>query len=383
MDYHRQPLSFRVRKVLRYVGMYGISRTLIKVKGRRHMRRTFAPLPPSSRDIPPGRCIGIIGCGNYAFGNIAYYLRSEFGAVIGACMDVVADRAASLAGEYGAPLHTTDAEEVIAHPAITTLFIASNHASHTDYAIRALGLGKDVYIEKPHVVSFDQLDRLAAAIRAGRGRVHLGFNRPDSRLGYLAREALAAQSGPGVYSWFVAGHAIEPGHWYHHPAEGGRVCGNLCHWTDFILRLPIDPVFPVTITPMRGERVDCDLCVSYRFAGGTLATITFSEKGEPFEGVMERFCGHRGDCLAYLDDFTTLTLNIGERRTVHRNRHRDHGHRANIVRLVREARSGVAVDHERTLWHILNTAWLYLKTKQALEENRVLTVHPYGEGAPA
>ena len=33
------------------------------------------------------------------------------------------------------------------------------------------------------------------------------------------------------------------------PREGGRVLGNLCHWTDFVLRLVPTDTYPIRITP--------------------------------------------------------------------------------------------------------------------------------------
>jgi len=39
--------------------------------------------------------------------------------------------------------------KVIQDPAIDLVYVASNHASHADYAIAALEAGKSVHIEKP------------------------------------------------------------------------------------------------------------------------------------------------------------------------------------------------------------------------------------------
>ena len=46
MDYHQQPLWFKIRKAARYLRLYGPARTLIKIKGQYHMKRRFATLPP-------------------------------------------------------------------------------------------------------------------------------------------------------------------------------------------------------------------------------------------------------------------------------------------------------------------------------------------------
>jgi hypothetical protein len=67
---------------------------------------------------------------------------------------------------------------------VKLVFVASNHASHTDYAAEALARGKDVYCEKPVSVTEEQAGRLFHAVRAaeaaGRGRIYAGYNRPHS-----------------------------------------------------------------------------------------------------------------------------------------------------------------------------------------------------------
>lgn len=376
MDYTTAPLLFRIRKVVRYVRMYGLGRTYVKVQGQLHMKRRFATLPPAGA-VRPGQHVGIIGCGNYAFSNIAYYLRRERGAVIGACMDIDAHRAASLAQRYGVPSHGTDASRVIEDPEIQLIYIASNHASHAEYAIAALEHGKDVYIEKPHVVRDEQLARLRAALARYPGKVFLGFNRPGSRFGTMILDALRREAGPGMYNWFVAGHAIDPDHWYFKPEEGGRVLGNLCHWTDFVFRMVEPVVFPVRIAPTRAAKSDSDIAVTYTFPDETIAVITFSAKGHTFEGVKEKLSAHRGNTLLSMDDYKTLTIEVREHKRQVNNLFRDHGHRRNIVGAFAAVFEGAAYARDAAVRHALDTAWLFLNTKRALEAGQALTVEAY------
>jgi len=377
MDYTKTSKLFQLHKVVRYVRMYGPRRTLVKVLGHVHMKRKYRQIPPASSRLGPRQTVALIGCGNYAYSNIAYYLCKEFGNVIGACMDIDADRAASLAAHYAVPLHTTDSAAVIDHPQVQMVYIASNHASHAEYAIAALKSGKSVYIEKPHVVSEDQLRRLASKARDAAGRVYLGFNRPGSRFGQLILEHLANQQGPGMYNWFVAGHAIDPDHWYFQPQEGGRVLGNLCHWTDFVLMLAGEDAFPVEIRPTRGRKSDSDIAVTYTFQDETVAVITFSTKGHTFEGVSEAFHGHRGNCLVAMQDYHTLTIDLVQRQKTYRNLFRDHGHCRNITAAYRGVHERTPYDSACQLRHMCNSAWLFLSTKRALEENRALNIGEY------
>jgi predicted dehydrogenase len=376
MDYTAAPLLFRAKKVLRYAAMYGPSRTYVKVLGQYHMRRRFASLPSRAAEPPSDRPVALFGCGNYAYSTIAFYLSQSHGPVIGSCMDVDEHRAASLAKHYGIPFYTSDPAEIMRSDHVRHVFIASNHASHAEYAIEALKRGKNVFIEKPHVVSEDQLDRLMSVMRTSAGRVFLGFNRPVSRFGRLIRNALEAQPGTGMYNWFVAGHEIEPEHWYFKPEEGGRVLGNLCHWTDFTLRLVQQP-HPIRIIPARSRDADCDIAVSYVFGDGSVGIISFSAKGHTFEGVKERFSGHKGNCLISMDDYRRLTIEVVDQKRRYFNPFRDHGHGANILAafdLMRDRSR--PYDHEKQLAHVRDSGALFLATRRALESSREVVIDP-------
>lgn len=386
MAYLNAPLKFKLRKVFRYSRLYGVRRTWIKAKGQYHAVNRYETLPSQRRSSNGKRHVAIIGCGNFAYTTIAYYLRRNYGSVLRATMDLAIDRAASLFERYGADYYTNDAEEVMCDPAIDLIFVASNHASHAEYAIRALQHGKHVHVEKPHVVSNDQLRNLCQAMAASPGKLQLGFNRPLSPFGKEIQRTLGEQPGPSMFNWFIAGHQIEPDHWYFSPEEGGRVLGNLCHWTDFLLQmLPSSQRFPIQIVPVRWTHSDSDIAVTYLFGDGSIGVVTFSAKGHLFEGVKERFAAHRGNALITCDDFNTLTIEVLNRHRRVKLRHRDHGHEASIRRsylmssIAGEQTVGASISYVR------ETGQLFLETRRALETNTVLTlpsIDPVGWQGP-
>ena len=63
------------------------------------------------------------------------YAQADFGRVLRGAMDVDIHKAASLYEQFGLRYYSDDAEEIIADPAIDLIYIASNHASHAEYAI--------------------------------------------------------------------------------------------------------------------------------------------------------------------------------------------------------------------------------------------------------
>jgi predicted dehydrogenase len=378
MDYTTQGLGFKIKKTLRYIRLFGVQRTLVKIKGQYHMKKRYASLPKLASSPEDGGHVGLIGCGNFAFSNIAYYLKKNYGCVIRGAMDIDIHKAVSLYENYGLRYYTDDAEIIIADPAIDLVYIASNHATHAEYAIQALRTGKSVHIEKPHVVREDQLVRLCAAMDEFKGKVNLGFNRPHSKIGQSIKHYIDSQPGPAMFNWFIAGHEISPDHWYFKEEEGGRILGNLCHWTDFVLQLVApENRYPLTINPTRGKKSDCDIAVTYAFGDESIAVITFSAKGHTFEGVRERFAAHRGNVLISMDDFMDLTVEVVDRKHRISGYYRDHGHERTIrqsYEMVRPAGRAISGCSPAYVWE---SGDLFLNTKRALEENREITLHPY------
>jgi predicted dehydrogenase len=338
------------------------------------MRRKYEVLPQMVSRPATTSHVGIIGCGSFAYTVVAHVLRKRYGAVIRGCMDIDVNHAASLCERYGASYYTTDAARVASDPDIDLVFIASNHASHADYAVQALRAGKDVHIEKPHVVREEQLSSLRQAMEEGKGRVlSVGYNRSQSVIGIRIRDALSRQAGELMQSWFIAGHELPEGHWYYSEAEGGRILGNLCHWIEFVYQIvPRENRFPVAITPTRSKRSDCDVAVTYTFRDGSIAALTFSAKGHTFEGVKERYSAHRGDALVVMDDFQYLRIDEREKVSKTKLWRRDHGHDTSIRGSYDLSRDGNAPGC--SVQYVMEIGQLILRTREALETSRSITV---------
>ena len=371
MDYTNQKLLFKVSKLLRYLRLYGFQRTLVKVQGQYHMLRRFSSLPDTKRKFyrKPLSQVGMIGCGNYAFSNIAYYLSKHKQFQIRGVMDTDTHKAASLFNHYDVQYYTDDAEKIINDSKIDLVFIASNHASHAEYAIKCILSGKNVHIEKPHVVNSQQLSRLIDAMRQKPTvKVFLGFNRPRSQLFQLLQDKLKNENGPLMINWFIAGHEIPDDHWYFNENEGGRVLGNLCHWTDLTLHLVgLSKAFPCTVYSTSPSESKSDFVFSVVFADRSCAAITFSAKGHTFEGVREVLNVHKGNLLGNITDFQSLSVEVIDNKFKKSIRFRDHGHETNIV-------NSLVSDRGETIDYIYLTAKFFLAFKEALDTNKKVIV---------
>ncbi|MRX27151.1 Gfo/Idh/MocA family protein [Kangiella sp. HZ709] len=373
MDYTKEPLLFKLKKVTRYVSMYGLERTFKKVRSQYHMKAS--PSFDGERWINEKGSkdgdVAIIGCGNFAFSTIAHYVSKKTEGKIKYTLDTDKAKALSLAKEYGAYCATARYDEVLNDSGIKVVYIASNHSTHAEYAIQAIEKGKDVHIEKPHIVNYEQLVRLEKAMLAHpESRVFMGFNRPKSKLFEKLLHEIKLQPGNIMMNWFIAGHEIDDNHWYFSEAEGGRVMGNLCHWSDLCIHLVgLENAFPCTISPAIANEAKSNFAISITFADGSQAALTFSAKGHTFEGVREYLNVHKGDLLASLRDFENLSLDIVDKKQYRKLFHRDHGHSANITHSYNAHKNDTSGE---SLEYIRGTGLLVLKIKEALDTNSIV-----------
>lgn len=321
----------KYRKLLAFIRLYGFRRTLAKVMGR---TRLPVSLMRRSRHVPD---IAMVGCGQFGFATIGYFVARRFGARFRWCHDPDPVQRNSFARFYRVPNVAEVPSGWNEDPEVRTVYIASNHASHTDYAIDALRAGKAVYVEKPISVSFAQLDRLETARRETGGRIHAGYNRPFSQAVRRIRAALGPGPAGGItLACSVSGHVIGPDHWYRNPEEGTRICGNAGHWIDLFLhvlswRAQWPERLRLTLTPASPDNPDDNFALTIATDMDDVFSLVLTSRSEPFEGISETVNFQQGQIIATIDDFRRMTLWQGPWQSRIRYRHKDVGHEAAIL----------------------------------------------------
>jgi predicted dehydrogenase len=365
-------------KVLRYSKTTGILRTLSKIKGTYHLKAdlTFTGeyWENKSQKNNNNSKVAIVGCGYYAYANIAYYLKKENSKFLRCAMDIDSARARSLCLNYKGSYATTNLQKVLEDQQVKLVYIATKHSFHCDYAIKCIEAGKDVHIEKPHVLNEIELDRLSQALDKNPGvKVFLGFNRPKSRLFKELKLQLSNYSGSMMINWFLVGHYLEPSHWYFDGDEGGRVLGNLCHWTDATINLiGINNSFPLEINPTRitdsDSDSDSDFVITITFNDKSTAVFSFSAKGWVSKGIIESLRVQKGDCVAAIDCFDKLNIDAINMKKTWRNTFRDHGHQNNILFTYKNSMD--VNGHGESKRYIIDTARLFLAVDKSIRHGK-------------
>lgn len=321
-------------KVLRYSRIYGLSRTFNKVSGR---VRSFNILKPKYLSNKP--TIGLIGCGQFQFSTIAFFLSKGITNRFLFCYDLEKEKSRTLASYYKIPKVVDGYDDVFKQEGSELVYIASNHSSHTNYAIEFLKKGIDVYCEKPISVSFDQFDSLLVALKKSNANFYIGYNRPYSlAVQKIKNQFIAKQNAAGKFSlnFFISAHDLPENHWYRRPEEGTRICGNVGHWLDLMIHMYnwrgyIPRKFTVQINYSNKEEQDDNITISITTPEGDLASITITARTEPFEGINETINFQYDTVIAKIDDFRRLTIWDEEKLYNKKYRPKDVGHRRSVM----------------------------------------------------
>lgn len=324
----------KILKVVRYWRIYGLGRTLNKVSGRLRSFNIFKPKFLSRKPT-----IGLVGCGQFQFSTIAYFVSKGTTNRFLFCYDVELEKAKSLASYYKVPKVVEGYEDVFKQERTELVYIASNHASHLTYAKEFLKKDIDVYCEKPLSVSFDQFDSLLEALKNSDAKFYAGYNRPYSpAVQKIGNQVRAKQNTDGKFSinCFISAHDIPEDHWYRNPEEGTRICGNVGHWLDLMIHMYnwrgyIPKTFKVQIAYSNMEEPDDNITISITTPQGDITSITITARTEPFEGINETINFQYDTIIAKIDDFRKLTIWDEEKLYNKKYRPKDVGHKRSVM----------------------------------------------------
>lgn len=295
--------------------------------------------------------LGVVGAGNFANATLLPSLKGIEG------LDLVGVAAGSgvsartSADRFGFTYCTTDPNELLLDPAITTVAILTRHNLHARQVIDALVAGKHVFVEKPLCLTETELEAITTAHQAAVQRaantgrpapaLMVGFNRRFAPFVRELRRQLRKVHEPVLLNYRVNAGYIPPEHWTHDPAQGGgRLLGEGCHFIDLLIDLAGSLLQRITTRALPdASRYNQDnLLVTLEFANGSIGTISYVANGDKSFGkeCLEVF---GGGLSARIDDYRSLTIRHGDTRIDRVARLRqDKGHRAECEAFVAHLR---------------------------------------------
>lgn len=236
--------------------------------------------------------------------------------------DLVQDKAAAMAQQWGVAEATTDVAGLLRREDIDAVTICVPSGRHADLAVAALEAGKHVVIEKPIDVSLEAADRVIAAEKAsGRTVAVITQHRFDRSTEKLARSVRAGNLGRITSA--IASHAWWRGQSYYDSGDwrgtwaldgGGATMNQTVHTIDLlisVLGVPIE-VFAYTAC-LAHERIEVeDTAVAVvKFDTGALGIIHATTAAYPGLDASLRIFGSKGSAVISDDELVFFHENAG------------------------------------------------------------------------
>ncbi|MET9023269.1 Gfo/Idh/MocA family oxidoreductase [Actinopolymorpha sp. NPDC004070] len=123
--------------------------------------------------------IGVVGVGSIAALHLKAYQNNPRAELV-AVADINAERANSVAKQWGAARAYSDAAELFADPDVDAVSICTWNNTHAELAIAAVQAGKHVLVEKPMCRTYAEAQQLEDVVNAHDRVVQVGFVRRHS-----------------------------------------------------------------------------------------------------------------------------------------------------------------------------------------------------------
>lgn len=278
--------------------------------------------------------LGVLGAGNFA-STVMLPALSKANAIeligVASSSGLSAQNAAS---RFNFRYATSDENQILAESEINTVAVFTRHHLHSRQVIAALKVGKNVFCEKPLVITIEELEEVFQVLDKISGQSQIlmvGFNRRFAPFSQNLKTFLGDQKEPLMANYRINAGYLPVSHWLHDTSQGGgRIIGEGCHFIDFLTFLVGDP--PISVTafslPGDGNYQEDNVHLSLTFPDGSIGTIDYLANGDK-AFPKERLEVFSAGKIAVLDDFRSLELVYkGRRQNKRAFLRQDKGHRA-------------------------------------------------------
>ena len=255
--------------------------------------------------------IGVLGAGNYANAVFLPAIKKDPHTEFVAIASANGLSAQQTGSKFNFQYATSDEAEIYDNPDIDAVVILTRHNMHSTQVISALRHGKNVFCEKPLVISEQELVEVSTVYQNSPSQ-HLivGFNRRFSPFITSIKNQLLNRSEPIFINYRVNAGYLPKDHWLHDPLQGGgRLIGEGCHFIDLC-------VYLVGMVPVNGtasamadsnKYMQDNIAITLEFGDGSIAVIEYVANGSKIqskEQIEIFYCGKS----FIIDDFRSLTF---------------------------------------------------------------------------
>ncbi len=227
--------------------------------------------------------VGVIGAGGFAkvklMPLIAHIKNTQFTAIVDA--DIA--NATNTARLYGTAQALTNDQELFEQDLADVIIIASPHKYHCQQIINALQSNKAVFVEKPMVTTFEQLETLMPLLATNKMPFCVDYNRSFAPFIQKIKEQLVNRSSPLVVHYRMNAGYIPKEHWIQTDVGAGRVIGEACHIIDLFCYLTEAQPISVSVEALKPTGDDLfgtdNFSAQISFSDGSLCTLLYTALG--------------------------------------------------------------------------------------------------------
>jgi len=250
--------------------------------------------------------IGFVGAGNYA-SSVLVPAFAATGARLKSIASATGVSSVHVGKKNGIEKATTDTNGLISDPDVDALVISTRHNSHAKQVCAGLKEGKHIFVEKPLVLTRDELSEVTAVYNGLEKKplLMVGFNRRYAPHVTKIKQLLSGKSSPISMVMTVNAGFIPADHWVHDPVSGGgRIIGEACHFVDLLRFLADSSIEHVSSVAMESQCND-SVSIQLRFENGSIGVVNYLANGSKSlaKERLEVFCN---GAVLQLDNFRTL-----------------------------------------------------------------------------
>jgi predicted dehydrogenase len=324
--------------------------------------------------------VGLIGAGSFAKGTILPIIKKIPHVNLVGVATATGASAEYVARKFNFEYCTTDYKKILADPELDCIIISTRHGLHAKITSEALEHDKNVFVEKPLALTFEELERVINAYNTSNGKIMVGFNRRFSPFSVKVKESINCKE-PIALNIRVNAGRLSSDSWVYDPTEGGgRVLGELCHFIDlstyFTESLP-KSVYAQSIDAPHYS-ADDNILVSISYENGSIVSILYvsnADRAFPRERV-EVF---GNNAIAIIDNFKSLVVSKGGKRKKMKNWFEiDRGHESEFKIFFSSIKEGknMPVRFEDYVYTTITT----FKILESLKEGKTVKVEPRSYG---
>jgi predicted dehydrogenase/threonine dehydrogenase-like Zn-dependent dehydrogenase len=293
---------------------------------------------------------GLIGGGIYATSTALPIMKKIKNMKITSISTASGLNAKSISEKYEINNLYSDYHDMLEEKSIELIIGMTRNSLHANIVCDALLKNKNVFVEKPLGINFEELDKIEEIWNKSSKAVMVGFNRRFAPFTNDIRTFFKNRVSPMIAYYRVNAENIPHDHWVYDKKEGsGRIISEACHFIDYLTYVigskPIE-VFSNSITTQKSEDAMDNFIINISFEDGSIGSIIYTSKGnKKFSKEHAEFFADNKS--AVLDNFKRLKL-VSDKKTINKKNtlSQDKGHKNEFEYLIKKLKDGNRMEDE-------------------------------------